>query len=176
MSSKSQDKYLKDLAGAISSIDANRLDEQISVDSSQEELKGLAAAINQMLNRINDSYQSQVQFVSDGYAYYYAVNAADGEIVKVTKTPVGEEPIQAQPEQTTDTSASQTGEATRTTAGTKQFSGSARVTWKKADRQSPLLTLYHTNESLRRLEAETGVYIKTVVLSPTIGEWIAGLK
>lgn len=65
MSSKSQDKYLKDLAGAISSIDANRLDEQISVDSSQEELKGLAAAINQMLNRINDSYQSQVQFVSD---------------------------------------------------------------------------------------------------------------
>lgn len=65
MSSKSQDRYLKDLAGAISSIDANRLDEQISVDSSQEELKGLAAAINQMLNRINDSYQSQVQFVSD---------------------------------------------------------------------------------------------------------------
>jgi signal transduction histidine kinase len=65
MSSKSQDRYLKDLAGAISSIDANRLDEQISVDSSQEELKGLASAINQMLNRINDSYQSQVQFVSD---------------------------------------------------------------------------------------------------------------
>ncbi|MCR3956116.1 MAG: HAMP domain-containing histidine kinase [Gudongella sp.] len=65
MSSKSQDRYLKDLAGAISSIDANRLDQHISVDSSQEELKGLAAAINQMLNRINDSYQSQVQFVSD---------------------------------------------------------------------------------------------------------------
>lgn len=40
----------------------------------------------------------EVQFVSDGYAYYYAVNATDGEIVKVTKTPVGEEPIQAQPE------------------------------------------------------------------------------
>ena len=54
----------------------------------------------------------EVQFVSDGYAYYYAVNATDGEIVKVTKTPVGEEPIQAQPEQTTDASASQTGEAT----------------------------------------------------------------
>lgn len=35
----------------------------------------------------------EVQFVSDGYAYYYAVNATDGEIVKVTKTPVGEEPI-----------------------------------------------------------------------------------
>jgi signal transduction histidine kinase len=65
MGSKAQDRYLRDLAGAISSIDANRLDEQISVDSSQEELKGLASAINQMLNRINDSYQSQVQFVSD---------------------------------------------------------------------------------------------------------------
>lgn len=59
----------------------------------------------------------EVQFVSDGYAYYYAVNATDGEIVKVTKTPVGEEPIQAQPEQTTDASASQTGEATLPASG-----------------------------------------------------------
>lgn len=58
----------------------------------------------------------EVQFVSDGYAYYYAVNATDGEIVKVTKTPVGEEPIQAQPEQTTDASTSQTGETTPSTA------------------------------------------------------------
>ena len=58
----------------------------------------------------------EVQFVSDGYAYYYAVNATDGEIIKVTKTPVGEEPIQAQPEQTTDASASQTGETTPSTA------------------------------------------------------------
>lgn len=58
----------------------------------------------------------EVQFVSDGYVYYYAVNATDGEIVKVTKTPVGEEPIQAQPEQTTDASASQTGETTPSTA------------------------------------------------------------
>ena len=58
----------------------------------------------------------EVQFVSDGYTYYYAVNATDGEIVKVTKTPVGEEPIQAQPEQTADASASQTGETTPSTA------------------------------------------------------------
>lgn len=65
MGSKSQERYLKDFAGVISSIDANKLDEQISVDSSQEELKGLASAINQMLNRINNSYQNQVQFVSD---------------------------------------------------------------------------------------------------------------
>ena len=57
--------YIKDLAGAISNIDANKLDSRISVDSSQNELKDLAAAINDMLNRINDSYQSLVRFVSD---------------------------------------------------------------------------------------------------------------
>jgi len=57
--------YIKDLAGAISNIDADRLDSRISVGSSQNELKDLAAAINDMLNRINDSYQSQVRFVSD---------------------------------------------------------------------------------------------------------------
>ncbi|MBC8587203.1 sensor histidine kinase [Paratissierella segnis] len=56
---------LKDLAGEISNIDASRLDRRISVDSSQNELKALASAINQMLNRINDSYQSQVEFVSN---------------------------------------------------------------------------------------------------------------
>lgn len=56
---------IKDLAGVISSIDANKLDRRISVNSSQDELKDLAFAINDMLNRINDSYQSQVRFVSD---------------------------------------------------------------------------------------------------------------
>lgn len=56
---------LKDLAGEISNIDASKLDRRISVDSSQTELKALAAAINEMLNRINSSYQSQVRFVSD---------------------------------------------------------------------------------------------------------------
>lgn len=56
---------IKDLAGAISTIDANRLDRRISVDSSQDELKDLAYAINDMLNRISQSYQFQVRFVSD---------------------------------------------------------------------------------------------------------------
>ncbi len=56
---------LKDLAGIISGIDANKLDSQISVDSSQDELKDLAYALNGMLDRINASYQSQVRFVSD---------------------------------------------------------------------------------------------------------------
>lgn len=59
------DKNIKNLAGVISSIDANKLDRRISVDSSQNELKNLSSAINDMLNRINDSYQSQVRFVSD---------------------------------------------------------------------------------------------------------------
>ncbi len=65
MSSKADGTHIKDLAGVISRIDVNKLDRRISVDSSQNELKDLALAINDMLNRINDSYQSQVRFVSD---------------------------------------------------------------------------------------------------------------
>lgn len=61
----SSDKYILDLAGKISNIDADKLDKEITVDSSQEELKELASAINHMLNRINNSYKSQVRFVSD---------------------------------------------------------------------------------------------------------------
>ena len=58
-------KGLKNLAGAIKTIDADRLDQRISVDSSQDELKDLAYAINDMLKRIRQSYESQVRFVSD---------------------------------------------------------------------------------------------------------------
>ena len=61
----SDGRYIEDLAGVISGIDANKLDSRISVDSSQNELKDLASAINDMLNRINNSYQSQIRFVSD---------------------------------------------------------------------------------------------------------------
>lgn len=103
------------------------------IPSAKASYISMDAAQNKALNAANvdaanvESYSAQmgdvgtttcyeVQFVSDGYAYYYAVNATDGEIVKVTKTPVGEEPIQAQPEQTADASASQTGETTPSTA------------------------------------------------------------
>lgn len=65
MRSMADGTHIKDLAGAISSIDANRLDRRMSVDSSQNELKDLASAINDMLNRISASYKSQVRFVSD---------------------------------------------------------------------------------------------------------------
>lgn len=90
----------------------------ISMDAAQR--KALNAAnvksYSAQMGDVGTTTCYEVQFVSDGYAYYYAVNATDGEIVKVTKTPVGEEPIQAQPEQTTDASASQTGETTPSTA------------------------------------------------------------
>ncbi len=56
---------IKHLAGAINTIDAKQLNRQLSVDSSQYELKDLADAINDLLYRIGQSYQSQVRFVSD---------------------------------------------------------------------------------------------------------------
>lgn len=65
MGSASTGADIKHLAGAISTINAKQLNQQLSVDSSQEELKDLAYAINDMLNRINRAYQSQVRFVSD---------------------------------------------------------------------------------------------------------------
>ncbi len=56
---------LKKWAGALSNIDASRLDQRLSVEDAQNELKDLAMAINKMLNRIDEAYQSQVRFVSD---------------------------------------------------------------------------------------------------------------
>ncbi|UNC91031.1 sensor histidine kinase [Candidatus Contubernalis alkaliaceticus] len=65
MGSAADGSGIKYLAGAISTIDVRQLDRRISIESSQNELKDLAHAINDMLNRINQSYQSQVRFVSD---------------------------------------------------------------------------------------------------------------
>ena len=53
------------LAGKINGINASRLDTRVAVSSTQVELKNLAAAINGMLDRINESYRAQVRFVSD---------------------------------------------------------------------------------------------------------------
>ena len=58
-------KRLRELAGTISNIDATKLDKRLSVDGTQNELKDLANAINNMLNRIDEAYRSQVRFVSD---------------------------------------------------------------------------------------------------------------
>ena len=56
---------LRDLAGKLDQIDADRLETRISLESQQEELSGLTEAINGMLDRINESYNSQMRFVSD---------------------------------------------------------------------------------------------------------------
>lgn len=56
---------MRALAGKINNIDASRLDTRIAVDTTRDELKNLAAAINAMLDRIDESYRAQVRFVSD---------------------------------------------------------------------------------------------------------------
>lgn len=56
---------IKRLAGAISKLNARQLNQGLSIETSQEELKDLASAINDLLQRINQAYQSQVRFVAD---------------------------------------------------------------------------------------------------------------
>lgn len=56
---------MAELAGTLAGINAARLDTRIKIDETQDELKGLAKAINDMLERINESYRAQVRFVSD---------------------------------------------------------------------------------------------------------------
>ncbi|NLL47997.1 MAG: HAMP domain-containing protein [Firmicutes bacterium] len=53
------------LAGTLDEINAARLDTRIDLDSTQDELKNLAIAINSLLARINESYRLQARFVSD---------------------------------------------------------------------------------------------------------------
>lgn len=58
-------EQLEVLAGKLDDINATKLDTRIPVDDTQSELKTLAFAINGLLDRINESYRSQVRFVSD---------------------------------------------------------------------------------------------------------------
>jgi Signal transduction histidine kinase len=58
-------EQLEVLADKLDDINATKLDTRISVGDTQSELKALASAINGMLDRINESYRSQVRFVSD---------------------------------------------------------------------------------------------------------------
>lgn len=58
-------KDMEALAGKINRISEANLDNRIAVDSTQTELRNLAASINSMLDRINESYRAQVRFVSD---------------------------------------------------------------------------------------------------------------
>lgn len=56
---------LRSWAGTIHTIDASKLDKRIPVDDADNELSVLALAINSMLNRIDEAYNSQMRFVSD---------------------------------------------------------------------------------------------------------------
>ena len=56
------------LDGAINTLNAiteDHLDRRISIEDERDELQGLAMAINNMLDRLDAAYQSQLRFVSD---------------------------------------------------------------------------------------------------------------
>lgn len=62
-----QPKPIK-LDGTIDTLNAiteDHLDTRIHIDDEREELKGLATAINAMLDRLDAAYQAQLRFVSD---------------------------------------------------------------------------------------------------------------
>lgn len=52
-------------ADKLATINPTKLDTRISLEDTQDELQGLAIAINSLLDRINESYRSQIRFVSD---------------------------------------------------------------------------------------------------------------
>jgi len=56
---------LKRLTGALDSINASHLDARLPLSGISDELVPLAAAINEMLTRIDDAYREQIRFVSD---------------------------------------------------------------------------------------------------------------
>jgi len=53
------------LAGALDSISAAQLDKRLPLSGVNEELQPLAMAINEMLQRIDEAYRSQIRFISD---------------------------------------------------------------------------------------------------------------
>ncbi len=58
-------RELEDLTGELEKIDATHLDSRIQLTSTQKELRGVAQAINQMMDRVNQAYGAQMRFVSD---------------------------------------------------------------------------------------------------------------
>ena len=58
-------KPISDMAETAATLSANNLSDRISVEGAKNELKDLAMVINGMLDRIEVSYNSQKQFVSD---------------------------------------------------------------------------------------------------------------
>jgi signal transduction histidine kinase len=64
-SGKYSTEALKNLARALDSVGAGHLDRRIPSEVITEELRPLALAINDMLVRIDEGYNSQIRFVSD---------------------------------------------------------------------------------------------------------------
>lgn len=62
---ESTPKELDRLVGRISTIEASDLATRLPVNEAQEELRGLAQSINDLLERIDEAYRSQARFVSD---------------------------------------------------------------------------------------------------------------
>ncbi|MCI8423459.1 MAG: HAMP domain-containing histidine kinase [Lawsonibacter sp.] len=58
-------RELESLAGELEKINAKHLDSRIDLPSTQKELRSLAQAINDMLDRVNQAYGAQLRFVSD---------------------------------------------------------------------------------------------------------------
>ena len=58
-------RELEDLAGELEKIDAGHLDSRIDLSATRKELRTLAQAINQMMDRVNRAYGAQMRFVSD---------------------------------------------------------------------------------------------------------------
>ena len=53
------------ITGALDSINASHLDARLPLADISDELKPLAAAINEMLTRVDEAYREQIRFVSD---------------------------------------------------------------------------------------------------------------
>lgn len=61
----SQDLKLSGAIDTINTITERHLDKRIAIEDERIELKGLASAINGMLDRLDAAYQAQLRFVSD---------------------------------------------------------------------------------------------------------------
>ena len=58
-------RELENLAVELDKIDAAHLDSRIDLPTTQKELRSLAQAINEMIDRVNQAYSAQMRFVSD---------------------------------------------------------------------------------------------------------------
>ena len=58
-------RELENLTGELDKINAKHLDSRIALPATQKELRSLAQAINDMLDRVNRAYSAQMRFVSD---------------------------------------------------------------------------------------------------------------